>query len=539
VKNAARIESILRANTRLVAWAIMLVLLVDVMVAIRHGFSPDDARSKDQASQDGSTPGTPTTGTPLTDFATVLPSASASPGGTALPTTGKTLPGKPGTVVPGYGTIPFGVTKDTIRIVYYWKGDRTMTSPFLGPTGQKGAVDEAEAFRRFVEYINKYANGGTFMGFPFNLHGRKIVYDIYDAGQYPETYGATAQNIIDKPPFVAVSSHGGLSDYICDYLFKAKIFNISTYDLGRYPGGLYKGSNRYCLPQGLAWEGQESLSVSYLAKQAKSTMYNSPTGPEKRIYGILYADYPGLKESVGRLESKLKAAGVNVQRVYQLPTSLSDAGPQAPNAVASFRGKEVNTIIAPDAGAPITFTHAAQANGYRPDYYVWPCSGQDAVGQVRLYDPAQWGRAEGLSCYDANWNLDLTLDNNARQSQWYKQFQEMAGTRSDPPASSPLVYQSLLPMLAGITNAGRELTVERFRSGMDAFKYPKGQIRYHAINGPTTDPSHFMVAIGSPDASQIGDVAKVTWSNTERTAGNASQGNYLYSKERYRPGKVF
>jgi hypothetical protein len=207
--------------------------------------------------------------------------------------------------------------------------------------------------------------------------------------------------------------------------------------------------------------------------------------------------------------------------------------------VAYFRGKKVNTIIAPDAGAPITFTHAAQANAYRPDYYVWPCSGQDAVGQVRLYDPAQWARAEGLSCYDPNWNLDLTLDNNARQTQWFKQYQEIAGTKSDPPSSSPLVYQSMLPLLAGITNAGPALTVERFRAGMEAFRYPNGHARYHAISGPTSDPSHFWVTVGSKDASQIGDAARVKWSNAEHTSGNASTGNYLYSKERYRPGAVF
>lgn len=535
--NRARIESILRANTRIIASAILLVLAVDMVVAVRH----DGSRPVQIAGP--STPGEYPTGTSS-------PGSTPTAGGSLAPTTGvgspgqtlggsgQPLVGKPGTFIPGQGTIPFGVTKDSIYVVYYWKGDRTMTSPFLGPTGQKGAVDEADAFRNFVAYVNKHANGGTFMGFPFNLHGRKLKYDIYDAGQYPETFGSTAQQIIDKPPFVAISSHGGLSDYVCDYLYKKKIFNLATYDLGRYSGGLYKGTNGYCLPQGLAWEGQVELSVSYLRKQAATTKYQTPTASEKRVYGILYADYPGLRESVTRLKAKLKAAGVDVRGEYRLSTSLADAGREAPNAVAYFRGKHVNTLIAPDAGAPITFTHAAQANAYRPDYYVWPCSGQDAAGQVRLYDPAQWDRAEGLSCYDENWNLDLTLDNNARQTQWYKHYQEMAGQK-DPPSSSPLVYHAMLPLLVGITNAGSQLTVERFRAGMTAFRYPNGRTRYHAVNGPTSDPSHFWVSLGSTDASQIGDVARVSWSNTEHSAGNASTGNYLYSKERYRPGSVF
>src|SRR5918996_401570 len=113
-----RVEAILRANTRIVAWAIMLVLLVDVMVAIRHGASPEDNASKDRAAQEEETPGglasvAPTVGP------TGLLSGTPTPGSAALPSTGKTLPGKPGTVVPGYGTIPFGVKGNSLRVVYY------------------------------------------------------------------------------------------------------------------------------------------------------------------------------------------------------------------------------------------------------------------------------------------------------------------------------------------------------------------------------------------------------------------------------------
>jgi hypothetical protein len=428
-----------------------------------------------------------------------------------------------------------------------------MTSPYLGPSGQKGAVDEADAFRHFVDYVNAHANGGaTLMGFPFNLHGRKLSYiwkskvdnkaseKIFDAGQYPSTFGAAAQNIIDAEPFTAISSHGGLSDYICNDLYKAHIFNISTYDLGRYPGGLWKGTNGYCLPQGLAFEQQVALSVSWLTHQAKTTKYQETPASDRinRVYGILYADYPGLRGSVARLKKQLIANGVNVVTEFRLPPGLTDAAQVAPDAVAHMKGHHVNTIIAPDSGAPITFTHAA-AGQFSPDYYVWPCSGEDAVGQVRLYDTAQWARAEGLSCYDENWNLDLTLDDNARSTQWFHQYREVDDHNSDPPSSSPLVYASFLPLLAGITNAGRALTVERFRAGMFAFRYPNGVVRYDAINGPTGDKTHFMIGLGEPDASQIGDVAYVKWSNAEHTSGNTNAGNYLYSKERYRAGWVF
>ena len=530
-----RVVGFLGANTRMVAWAIALVLLVDVGVALRHGVSPTPRGKADQAASTGDAGAGGTSGALPSSGPSAAPTIGATPG--SLPSAGKTLEGKPGTKT-AFGTIPFGVTKDTIEVVYYWAGDRTMGSGFLGPTGQRGQLDEADAFRNFVAYVNKHANGdATLMGFPFNLHGRKLHPKIYDTGKAPEVYGSTADLIIQHPPFVAISSHGGVSDYMCDYLYKHRIFNISTYDMGRYyPSGLYAGTNRYCMPQGLAWENQVDLSVAFLKHQA-TTKYQG-TSAQKRVYGLVFADYPGLAESVNRLIVKLANVGIKVVATYKLPTSLTDAGQEAPAAVAKMKGKGVNTMIMPDGGAPITFTHAAQARGFNPDYYVWPCSGQDAAGQVRLFDPKQWARADGLSCYDRNFNLDLTLDSNARQTQWYKQYQEMAGQK-DPPSTSPLVYQSFLPMLAGITNAGRELTVERFRAGMEAFRYPHNYIRYDAVHGPTASLSHFWVNAGSDNAEQIGDVAYVKWSTTEHTPGNATTGNYIYSDKRYRPGAVF
>src|SRR5262245_26548413 len=133
-----RIESILGANTRIVAYAIMLVLLLDVMVAVRHSVSsvPDKNLAGSTGDAGGTTGTTGTTGTPIPGTSLSPTPGAPTPG--SSPTGGKTLHGKPGTYIPGYGHIPQGVTDKTIDVVYYWKGDRTMTSPYLGPTGQKG-----------------------------------------------------------------------------------------------------------------------------------------------------------------------------------------------------------------------------------------------------------------------------------------------------------------------------------------------------------------------------------------------------------------
>ena len=441
--------------------------------------------------------------------------------------------GKQGSGQPFQTDLP-GVTADEIEIAYYWKGDRTQSSPYLHGTGLEGNVDEAEAFRGLIDYINKHANGGaTFMGFPFDLHGRKLVPTVVEAGQSAEQYAAAATKVAKElRPFAAVSAHGSLSTYTCPIIAAAGIHNFATYDLGDGSGRpLLERTNGYCLPSGLAWEGQVQVTMDYLKWQAQNDPYTGvPSGP--RRYGFLYAEYPGLKDSAPKVIEQMKQAGIPIVAAETLSESLSTAQQQAPGVVAAFRGANVNTIISPDAGALLNFTHAAAANAYTPDYYVWPCSGQDSSGMVRLYNAAQWRNASGLTCYDDTFDADLTTDDRAKRTEWYRQFREVK--RSEPPSPTAIVYASLLPVLAGITNAGYNLNLASFRKGLADFD----DYRYDGEKGRTSAPDNILVTIGSN--SMWGDVARVRWSPTTRKEGSPMNGAYVYPEDRrYRPGQTF
>src|SRR5438093_3961765 len=89
-----RIESILWANTRIIAWVISLLLIADVTVAIRHGFSTSPSGNGKPSAQAGDGAGTPYGSTPYG-------AASASPTGSPtlaslIPASGRTLKAKPG-----------------------------------------------------------------------------------------------------------------------------------------------------------------------------------------------------------------------------------------------------------------------------------------------------------------------------------------------------------------------------------------------------------------------------------------------------------
>lgn len=534
VKPTARYVSALESHRRTLGSVLAVVLFANAFFVVRHA-------TRDAGPLIVTAAGPGAAATQPSAIGTGGSTLAKGPGGTLAPGAGRpgsssgvdVGTGRPGQFIPGLGTIPHGLHGNQIDIVYYWKGDQTKSSPFLQGSGQEGNVDEGEAFTNLVAYVNKHADGGTLMGFPFDLHGRQLNGEVVEMGKDDDITRNTERIASELQPFAAISSHGSISAYACPRLAQAGIFNMSTYDLN---WGLTERTNGMCLPAGLSWAAQVELSIAYLAKQARSTRYADATGPVPRRYGFLYAEYPGLVDSAPILIRRLKAAGVPIVAEASVDAGLTTAGHQQPLVVAKFVQAHVNTIIAPDSGSLITFTHAAQAAGFSPDYYVWPCSGEDSTGMVRLYNAAQWTRASGLTCYDHHLNADLANDDNAEATEWYRAYQEGAEGPDEPPAPTSLVYQSLLPLLVGITYAGRDLTIERFKEGLASFT----PYRYDAITGRTTNPLNILLTLNAPDGSQVGDAAKVYWDPDERTPGNATPGTYKFPENRrYSRGAVF
>lgn len=524
----ARFVAGLEAHTRTLASILAVLLFANTFIAVRDVVRPAADRGPvadgSLVDDDGDVPGV---GGPASQTAKARARLKAARGKVT-----DVRKGKAGTFIPGKGTIPNGIRGNKIKVVYYWKGDQTMSSPFLHGTGQEGNVDEGQAFMHLIGFINKHRNGGAkLMGFPFDLQGWELDPEVVVAGKGDEQIAAARRIAGSIKPFAAVSSHGSVSAYVCPLLAKQKIFNISTYDLD---WGLTERTNGMCLPQGLSWAAQVDLTIAYL-KAHKDQPYMVGAVPQARKYGLLYAEYPGLINSGKTVARMFEEAGIPLVMTKTVDPDLTTAGRQQPGVVADFVKAGVNTIIAPDSGSLITFTHAAQGAGYTPDYYVWPCSGADSTGMVRLYDAAQWTRASGLTCYDEQLNADLTNDQFARTTEWYKAYQESAGN-AEPPAPTSLVYQSLLPLLVGITHAGRDLTLERFQEGLARMK----PFRYDAVEGKTSDPSNLLVVTDAPDGSQVGDTAKIVWDAKHKQSPDSTPGAYTFPENRrYRRGERF
>ena len=457
-----------------------------------------------------SAPGTAIPGAPGTSAAAGSKAASSPRAGGAT-----TLPApNPRLQLPG-------VKGNEILVAYYWKGDRTRTSPYLAGSGIDANLDEGQSFTTLIEYINRHADGGaTLMGFPFDLHGKRLKGVVLEAGNSPEEYAAVARRLVDEvKPAVAISAHGSLSSYVCPQLAAAGIHNLSTFDVSP---GLVDRTGGYCLPLGASWERQTQVTTSYLAGRLGKIDYSGPEGNGARRFGVVWGEHPGLVESAPRFVEGLKRAGVDVAATATMSPDLTEAQQQAGNVVARMRAARVNTVVFPEGGAPLSFTQAAEAQQYRPDYYVWPCSGQDTTAMVRLFNPAQWDRARGLSCYDSHFQTDLANDSKTQRTEWYRQYREVSG--DEPPASTGLVYQSLLPLVAALTNSGGDLTVGAFREGLDDFD----SYRYSGINGRSDDARRMLLDFDSPDRSLVGDFAEIAWNSGRTGEGSGLPGSYEY-----------
>lgn len=526
----ARLVAGLEAHTRTLAGILSVLLFANTFIAVRDIVTPTGPPSA-QGSFVGSDDDGLTLDGSSDPTASARASARASASRTARGAVTDVRKGKAGTFIEGKGTIPHGISGNELKVVYYWKGDQAMSSSqFLHGTGQEGNVDEGEAFTHLINWINENPTG-ELMGFRFNLHGWKLDPEIVVAGKGDEQLAAARKIASKIKPFAAVSSHGSVSAYVCPLLAKEKILNISTYDLDFDLTGRTGGM---CLPQGLSFGAQVDLTTAYLKKH-KTTTYSLSAVQQERKYGLLYAEYPGLVDSGKKVEAMLKAAGIPIVATRTVDPDLTTAARQQPGVVAAFRDAGVNTIIAPDSGSLITFTHAAQGAGFSPDYYLWPCSGADSTGMVRLYNGTQWARASGLTCYDQQLNADLTNDEFATTTQWYKAYQESAGN-AEPPAPTALVYQSLLPLLVGITHAGRDLTLERFQAGLKTVK----PYRYNAVTGRTTNPKNLLVVTDAADGSQVGDAAYAVWDPSFKQSPDSAPGGYRFPENRrYRRGETF
>lgn len=508
----------------------LLVVIVAAILLLRGGDKSIRTADRTDAEATPGAEGTLDPGIAPTDG-----SGATGAAGTAKSTAKKaTTPGaRPGVGVakPKSGTIPPGVdyAKQTIKVAYYW-GDSSRSSQYLPPGTAGDTVDDGKAFSALVGYINKHAKGSAqLMGTKIGLGNWLIEPTIVTMNDADAINSGTTHIAKELKPFAAITARGSLGTETCPSFAAAGIHNFAT--LQPYEPNIGATRGGYCVPTAISWDQQIDATVNYMNWHKTTKLQGPRTSPTcaaqtcDRVYGFIYSEYPGLDKQGPIVADRL---GIPAARRRSMPAGLSNAASVAPGVRDALRAEGVNTVIMPDAGAALAFTHAA--NDWYPDYYVWPCSGQDTTGYTKLLPPDKWDNASGLTCYDDTFDADLTIDADDRQTQWYAAYKEMA-PNSEAPSPTYLVYGALQPLVEGVSRLGnRDFTVENFRAALKEFQ----PYRYNGITGRTNDGPNILLRMGnSPDASIWGDMARVSWSP-------AAQNPYSYSDaHRYTSNQSF
>lgn len=529
-----KLKTFILGHKRAMGSVIAVVLIAGTIVVLRQG---DSAVSTGDREPGAVGPGE-SGGTPLEPG--VAPEEGSPGGGSSKKSASSKVSTAArsgvGVSVPKAGTIPLGVdyAKQEIKVVMYWRED-SRSSQFLPPGASGETVDDAKAFDAMVKYINKHAKGSaSLMGTQIGMGNWIIKPTVVSMNDATGINTGTTKITKEIKPFAAITARGSLSTETCPAFAAAGIHNFAT--LHPYVPNLQAAYNGFCIPNALSWDQQVDVTVNYMTwhRTIKFTSVDRPDAQHScpsgcnRVYGFLYSAYPGLKDQGPKVAQLL---GIPEARRYELPVGLSTAaGPPSQAAQAKFSAAGVNTVIMPDGGSPLAFTTTVGAS-WRPDYYVWPCSGQDTTGYTRLLPTVQWDNAAGLTCYDDTFDADLTIDDGDRLTQWYKAFKEIY-PNDEAPSSAYLVYAALQPLVEGVSRLGnRDFTVENFRAALREFE----PYRYNGVSGRTNAADNILLLMGnSPDGSIWGDFARVDYESSR------GQNPYRYTDDyRYKSNQSF
>ncbi|HYD10645.1 MAG TPA: hypothetical protein VEA78_11120 [Acidimicrobiales bacterium] len=211
-------------------------------------------------------------------------------------------------------------------------------------------------------------------------------------------------------------------------------------------------------------------------------------------------------------------------------TYQSDIGralEQAHSGVARLIDEGVTTVACMcDAIAPVFLTQAMTQNGYHPEHLVTGMGLTDDDALARMYDPAQWRHAFGLS--QVTEPVPLAETDAARV--W-----RAVGNEGTPCGSCTLLADYILLIGSMIHLAGPHLDPGTVERGLVGSGYARGG--WAETGG---DPHVYLTRFGAHDYNAMSDVREVWWDPSATSAKDGQRGAYvsLAGGRRYALGQL-
>lgn len=355
-----------------------------------------------------------------------------------------------------------GVYRDKIRVAMFLTDDVTLSALVKAGDGCGESTCTEDYIRAYADWFQKY----------YETWGRKIElvpFKSTGTDADPEAAIRDARAIAGlKPPVFAVL--GGYQQASPSFSAELKAHGIMCFC------GTSPGQNVFDARAPFMWGGLMSSHQAYLHRSeyvgkrlgGQKAIYagDAPTKDKTREFGFIWFDNTARDYEPGALFyiQQLKKYGVNLKPEATVRyENIAGCQNNADAMVDKLKQANVTSVtMAVDPLCPIYVTNSAQKQLLPWEWIVLGSAYTDTNVFGRLYNPAQWSRAFGVSM-----NPPAVTDQN---SYWYKMFYEVRprGDRNgDPPKTeAPVVLFGPTKFFTGVHLAGPDLNPNTFKEAM-------------------------------------------------------------------------
>lgn len=312
--------------------------------------------------------------------------------------------------------------------------------PQSGPAAPWGSV--ARGSGDYFKWINE--NGG--------IHGRKIVYHMFDDGYNPAKTKAGVKELQEGTGIFAwvggVGTSPGLA--VKDYLMDKKIPWI----------GPSTGSLTWVSPPQRYLFGVYPLYMS----EAKTLVKYAVEKMEKKRIAVIYLnDEYGKNGLRGAME---ELAAHNMEVVAKVPVEKSDTD-MKPHVMKLRKSKADMVLLVVTPGAAVRVVGTAKAMQFKPQFMS-----TSTLSDFPLMTHISKGLWEGVICATFG---ELTDGDDPGIVKYKREVFEKYASKEERFSlfyTAGIVFAE--PMIEGLKKAGRDLTTEKFIAAMESIKEFKG-----------------------------------------------------------------
>ncbi|HUS61337.1 MAG TPA: hypothetical protein VMY34_04010, partial [Acidimicrobiales bacterium] len=422
-----------------------------------------------------------------------------------------------------------GVTATELKFFMMQCQPNEQVDAILATQGLAATDEEVDAMGiALVDFMNKY----------YEFYGRKLTWERahMDCPTTPPDPAKARQagvEVAKKHPFAVYAAGGGSAT--ADALAQNGILTVGTAWNGRE---FYAGRRPYrwdIFPN--STESADWMVEYYCKKLAKGTATNAgrlihPTiggRDTPRKLGIIVPD-----DGTGTILPAAKGVAAGVKGctgqsvpIFTYQSDINRAQEQTRVTVAGLIDAKVTTVTCMcDPIAPVFLTNGLTQNNYYPEHWMAGLGLLDYDVLGRLYDPAQWNHAFGIS----QLSEPIPFEETDAAKVW-----RATGHEGNPCAGCNLLTGYMLAIGQMIQSAGPNLNPLTVEQALVGNQFHRGG--WAETGGQA---SVYLIRYGPEDYNSISDFREAYWDATATSKIDGKQGAYISMNKgrRYAGGEL-